>query len=114
MLGRGAGTGRGRWTPEEDRLLVELRTRLGGNKWAAISEALGGGRRSENDVKNRFYNLTKRCDDDDTAARKRKRAAAAAQAAAASFSSSGSEEDFTAAAVADPSLAPPPAQRPRT
>lgn len=44
------------WTQEEDRVLFYEQRRLG-NKWTEIASFLGG--RSENSVKNRWYNLNK-------------------------------------------------------
>jgi hypothetical protein len=44
------------WTKEEDEILFKYQRTLG-NKWTAIKKFLPG--RSENSIKNRFYNRTK-------------------------------------------------------
>jgi len=47
----------GNWTPEEDKMLVDLQQQLG-NKWSKIASQLPG--RTEAQVKNRFYSCIRK------------------------------------------------------
>lgn len=46
----------GLWSPEEDQLLLDLQSKIGG-RWSVIAREIEG--RTENSVKSRFHSLQK-------------------------------------------------------